>query len=169
MNYQHGFVNLNPSVGNTEFREFTCPTCGTVAKPHANGQSHPVHGYKLYCPSCNRWLGWGGKSKNLIDQNGERKFSSQWSAKRLQATYCQCCLRQRERLGEKEVLEIHHVIPIKDGGTDALENIWVLCTTCHKEVHHRRVFFNGHMEKFFKAYQAFQQLKDKETKGDENG
>jgi len=52
------------------------------------------------------------------------------------------------------------VIPVKDGGADTLDNIWVLCTTCHKEVHHRRVYFNGHMEKFFKAYLAVQRLND---------
>lgn len=89
------------------------------------------------------------------------------SDKRLQIETCQCCLRSLEKLGDNENLEIHHVIPVKDGGADTLDNIWVPCTTCHKEVHHRRVYFNGHMEKFFKAYLAVQRMTD--AKESENG
>lgn len=160
MNYRPDFVKLDPEQGNTDFREFTCKSCGIVEKPCTNGQAHPVHGYKLYCTACNTWLGWSGKSKVLKSENGERKISSQWSAKRLQIDTCQCCLRSLEKLGDNENLEIHHVVPVKDGGADTLDNIWVLCTTCHKEVHHRRVYFNGHMEKFFKAYLAVQRRND---------
>ena len=170
MNYRPDFVNassLNPEVGNVDFRVFTCPTCGAVGKPYTDGQSHAAHGYKLFCSSCRRWLGWSGKTKQIRTEEGERKASSQWSAKRLGITQCQSCLRTLERLGDNEALEVHHVVPIKDGGQDKLENIWVVCTTCHKEIHHRRVYFNGHMEKFFKAYLAVQRMN--ETRGNANG
>ena len=163
MNYQPDFVNLDPARGNTEFRSMTCKKCGLVAKPYTNGQAHEVHGYKLFCAACNTWIGWSGKTKALKNERGERQISSQWTAKRLQIETCQCCLRSLEKLGDNENLEIHHVVPVKYGGADTLDNIWVLCTTCHKEVHHRRVYFNGHMEKFFKAYLAVQRMN--ETRG----
>lgn len=160
MNYRPDFVNLDESIGNTDFRVMTCKSCGHVAKPYAKGPSNPVHGYKVYCTACDTWLGWGGKAKDLKNERGERTISSKWTAKRLQIEICQCCLRSLEKLGDNENLEIHHVVPVKDGGADTLDNIWVLCTTCHKEVHHRRVYFNGHMEKFFKAYLAVQRRND---------
>lgn len=37
--------------------------------------------------------------------------------------------------GATEDLEIHHVIPIKDGGTDEISNIRLLCHRCHLEAH----------------------------------
>jgi len=160
MNYQPEFVNLDASLGNTDFRVMTCKKCGIVEKPYTNGQSNPVHGYKVYCHACHTWLGWSGKTKQLKNEDGERQISSQWTAKRLQIDTCQCCLRSLEKLGDNESLEIHHVVPVKDGGSDKLDNIWILCTTCHKEVHHRRVYFNGHMTKFFKAYLAYKRLTD---------
>ena len=160
MNYRPDFVNLDESIGNTDFRVMTCKSCGHVAKPYAKGPSNPVHGYKVYCTACDTWIGWGGKAKDLKKERGERTISSKWTAKRLQIETCQCCLRSLEKLGDNENLEIHHVVPVKDGGADTLDNIWVLCTTCHKEVHHRRVYFNGHMEKFFKAYLAVQRRND---------
>ena len=160
MNYQQDFVNLDPALGNTDFRVMKCKACSHTAKPYANGHRHDVHGYKVYCEACHTWLGWGGKAKRIVADDGERLISSKWTAKRLQIETCQCCLRSIDRLGDNENLEIHHVVPVKDGGADTLDNIWVLCTTCHKEVHHRRVYFNGHMEKFFKAYLAVQRRND---------
>lgn len=167
MNYRPDFVNLDESIGNTDFRSMTCKKCGLVAKPYTNGQAHEVHGYKLFCAACNTWIGWSGKTKALKNERGERQISSQWTAKRLQVEACQSCLRTLDRLGDNENLEIHHVIPVKDGGPDTLANIWVICTTCHKEIHHRRVYFNGHMEKFFKAYLAVQRMN--ETRGNATG
>lgn len=35
----------------------------------------------------------------------------------------------------KEVLVVHHIIPISDGGSNELENLSVLCPTCHSIVH----------------------------------
>lgn len=33
-------------------------------------------------------------------------------------------------------LEVHHIIPLKDGGADTVENVMALCPNCHKEVHY---------------------------------
>lgn len=34
-----------------------------------------------------------------------------------------------------QILEIHHVMPIKDGGNNSLDNLVSLCPTCHRLVH----------------------------------
>lgn len=33
-------------------------------------------------------------------------------------------------------LEVHHVIPLKDGGSDTVNNVKALCPNCHREVHY---------------------------------
>ncbi|TOH95879.1 hypothetical protein CGI69_24690 [Vibrio parahaemolyticus] len=33
-------------------------------------------------------------------------------------------------------LEVHHVIPLKDGGSDTVENVKALCPNCHREAHY---------------------------------
>lgn len=40
------------------------------------------------------------------------------------------------RCGAMAQLEIHHVTPLSEGGTNAITNLQVLCRNCHIE-HHR--------------------------------
>jgi 5-methylcytosine-specific restriction endonuclease McrA len=42
-------------------------------------------------------------------------------------------------------IEVHHIIPRKDGGLDDLQNLQVLCAECHAEVHRRREAFNRYI------------------------
>ncbi len=148
---------------NLAFKPIVCRQCGYQGKPKATGKVDPVHGYALSCPSCLKWWGWGGLSKELKDGNGQRKDVSIWSAKRLGVDLCQCCLRPQEFLGDGGRLEVHHVKPVADGGTDDLANIWVVCTACHKEIHHRRTYLNSHLTKFFEAYLACKRRDDAEA------
>lgn len=34
-----------------------------------------------------------------------------------------------------EILQIHHVVPIKDGGNNNTDNVVVVCPNCHKTLH----------------------------------
>ena len=38
--------------------------------------------------------------------------------------------------GCNEEIDVHHKIPIKDGGTNEIENLIAVCRTCHEELHH---------------------------------
>lgn len=38
-----------------------CPKCGEWIKPITYGMSNEMHGYKLHCPGCEQFIGWGGK------------------------------------------------------------------------------------------------------------
>ena len=42
---------------------------------------------------------------------------------------CQCCGKKNCRL------EVHHIVFIRNGGSDTLENLITLCEDCHKAVH----------------------------------
>lgn len=43
MNYRPDFVNLDESIGNTDFRVMTCKNCGHVSKPYAKGPSSLIN------------------------------------------------------------------------------------------------------------------------------
>jgi len=139
---------------NTDFREIECSQCGYKGKPIRTGKVNELHGYALRCPECKKFWGWGGRKKNLKDESGNRVLSSIWTPKRLGIDFCHFCLRKNAHLGDCEQLEVHHVIPVSDGGEDIPSNIWVVCTPCHKEIHHRRVYMNDHLSKFFRAYES---------------
>lgn len=42
------------------------------------------------------------------------------------------------RCGAKDNLQVHHIIPTKEGGTRDLRNLVVLCSSCHKTVEHQQ-------------------------------
>ena len=135
---------------NTVFVPLPCKQCGKKVEPVHHGEINPTHGYKLFCPDCNTFIGWGGKSQPIKNGNGERERSSQWTAKRLGFDACQICLRNKNHLGAGR-LEVHHVIPIEEDGQDTPDNIHILCTSCHREVHHRRTYLNDHLMAYYEA------------------
>lgn len=143
---------------NENFKEIECSQCGYKGKPDKSGKVDKLHGYALRCPMCNKFWGWGGRKKLLRNESGNRVLSSIWTAKRLGIDFCQCCLRKNTHMGDTEQLEVHHVVQVSDGGQDIPANIWVVCTSCHKEIHHRRVYMNAHMSKFFRAYESLQDI-----------
>ena len=98
--------------------------------------------YGIKCHDCNKYT-WHPKeaSKN-------RHAKHQELVKKKGVYYCEWCLRDKEFLPLPEILEGHHIIEYKDGGTDDLSNILVLCTKCHKQCHHDRVYL-GHYKKMF--------------------
>lgn len=44
---------------------------------------------------------------------------------------CQMC----KTFLESSVLQVHHIIPVSDGGTDDKKNLILLCYHCHTKVH----------------------------------
>lgn len=40
-----------------------------------------------------------------------------------------------ERCGEGKSVEVHHIIPLKLGGSNELSNLRTLCTDCHASEH----------------------------------
>jgi len=44
------------------------------------------------------------------------------------------CLQCKKKYSS-DVLELHHIKPVSEGGSNRLSNITVLCPTCHRRVH----------------------------------
>ena len=40
-----------------------------------------------------------------------------------------------EKCGKEDELEVHHIIPLVEGGSDTFENFVALCSDCHKLFH----------------------------------
>lgn len=38
-----------------------------------------------------------------------------------------------EQCGTREQLEVHHIVPLKQGGTNAFDNLVTLCKSCHSK------------------------------------
>lgn len=116
-----------------------CPQCGDGGPHSVEVLTTGVHYAKASCGRCRRFLKFLPKPDddptkykrqkahlNLVDQysNG----------------YCEMCLRQKGELPKGETLEAQHVIEYQDGGSEKRENIWILCTSCHRMVHWLRTY-----------------------------
>lgn len=140
-------------IPNDVFTNKWCKKCGIKVKP-VTGKISSTHGYELRCSYCDTFVGWGGKKQAVKNENGDRQRSSQWTAKRLNKDYCEMCQRPKHLLGHGERLEVHHVVEVEQGGEDVPENIWVLCTPCHRLVHHQRTYLHQHVRNAMEAYDA---------------
>lgn len=92
------------------------------------------HWGKYVCPECNRWLCWVTKPDNeKRNRRNSKKLAKPFE--RAGIDYCQLCLRPREELPPNMVFVAHHVVEVRDGGTDEPSNLWHLCTFCHEMIH----------------------------------
>ena len=122
--------------------ELRCKRCGETENletaPCFDGSPHYA---KMSCGSCGAFVKFLPEPKN----NGKRP-PNKHTPESLSVTRCQLCGRPIDMLALYEVLEVHHVVEIQHGGEDTPGNIWVLCTDCHKTVHHRRTYLYEHQK-----------------------
>ena len=120
--------------------ELCCKRCGETdnleTAPCFDGSPHYA---KMSCGSCGAFIKFLPKPKN----SGKRP-ANKHTPESLGVAYCQLCRRPADMLGAYEALEVHHVVEIQHGGDDDPANIWVLCTDCHKTLHHRRTYLYEH-------------------------
>lgn len=91
-----------------------------------------------YCP----------KHKKLMEKhyddftrgyNGHKRYGSQWRKIRTRYVhkhpFCEECLKHGRYV---LVEEVHHIVPISEGGTNDESNLMSLCRSCHEKIHERR-------------------------------
>ena len=143
---------------NETFIPRTCQHCSETVTPiKRRGDPHDLHGHRMDCPACGKFMGWGGRKKEATI-NGNRQFSTQWPPSRLGIDHCQMCERKAHHLGEGK-LNSHHVVEIAKGGEDEPDNIWVVCTSCHRLIHHQRTYINQHVASHIEALEALERFK----------
>lgn len=50
-----------------------------------------------------------------------------------------CASQLFDRDDNRPYLEVHHILPLSEGGDDTLENAAALCPSCHRELHHGKL------------------------------
>jgi len=68
----------------------------------------------------------------------EMRSGTEWQQKRKETLRrdqyrCQHCDRREGKHGTD--LHVHHIRPLKEGGTNSLDNLAVLCNDCHNRLH----------------------------------
>ncbi|MDR0437966.1 MAG: HNH endonuclease [Bacteroidales bacterium] len=56
--------------------------------------------------------------------------------------YCQSPAPFKKDSDEEGFLEVHHIIPLAEGGDDTVENAVALCPNCHRHVHYGKNSFD---------------------------
>ena len=130
----------------------TCPMCSDqVAEvvmeviPY-HGEKGPHYGF-YKCPNCGHELRNVYAPKPQSDPTKYRRPKSTTSLAR--TTYCELCLRHKRVLPSMQTLEGHHVIPCKYDGANTIDNIWTLCTGCHRLVEYMRKYHGGDPSELF--------------------
>lgn len=120
-----------------------CRNCLQDVKVELHLMDHNgPHYARAACPICAQYIDWVKKP-----ENDAKRVKSKFSPR---LGYCEIC--GRHFLGSKETFEIHHKIPIEEGGLDEELNILELCTPCHKMCHFLRRYMNFHLAHYYEAY-----------------
>ena len=86
----------------------------------------------VYCDHC--WSKYP-KSLSKLKSPKRRNDKHQYFAdhqRKANRHFCEVCLT------DKYPLQVHHIIEVKDGGSDKVENLSLLCDPCHTIVHRLR-------------------------------
>ena len=78
----------------------------------------------------------GGRREVVSEVFDGDEIVSEYAKRRADGT-CQLCNLPapfRDRNGEP-FLEIHHIVPLEEGGEDVVENVAALCPNCHRKMH----------------------------------
>ena len=105
-----------------------CPKCGDGTREELMPPGHTHHG-KLAC-ACGWWK-WMPKPR----PKGERRPSSLSLGKKYGRGFCENCLRE---FPGNTGLHGHHIIEVRNGGSDGRDNIRCLCRPCHTITHSLR-------------------------------
>jgi len=93
-----------------------------------------THYGKMVCPECQKHLGWVKKPENeKRNRRQSKKLAKPFEDAGID--YCQLCLRHRCELPPSMTFVAHHIVEVRDGGTDDPKNLLLLCTFCHELVH----------------------------------
>ena len=71
------------------------------------------------------------------DRDHDKKYGSKW--KKTRALYvrhyplCEMCLKEGKHV---PVEEVHHIIPLSQGGSNYFSNLMSLCKSCHTKIHY---------------------------------
>lgn len=112
----------------------TCPVCGKEFTPNS--------GVQKYCsPKCARKIE-AEKNYDHIKKRTRGRYDiggDLAEAFHLRCALCGWFMPQTaflKKFSRTNGCEFHHIVPVKEGGTNSYENIILLCPNCHKMADH---------------------------------
>lgn len=109
-----------------------CPICGKEFEAYPSSQ-------KKYCSAqCRRKAQLIQTRTRVIPNRVLNRKTLQEIAKYDYYRKCAICgwtLRDSNKAGPMGGCELHHIIPISEGGEDSRDNLILLCPNCHKMAH----------------------------------
>lgn len=117
-----------------------CRHCGSTNQTISVANWPGGHYAKVACERCGAFIKWAAKPDAAKAKRGpaQKKLVARYSQ-----GFCELCFRLSDSLPGPQTLEAHHVIPVEQGGPDDRSNIWIVCTPCHRMIHHQRTYL-GH-------------------------
>lgn len=81
---------------------------------------------------------------NVGSGNGEQvsRLKAKKKCKELADNMCELCYAKDTKL------DVHHVIPVEEGGTDDQDNLVCLCRHCHKVIHTGNRYSNDMLNEY---------------------
>lgn len=67
----------------------------------------------------------------------------------------------------KEILQVHHIVPVKQGGTNNADNLIVLCPNCHYKAH-RGIITIQELQKHINPNIILKAIKNKKSRPKQN-
>jgi len=132
-NYEYERIDHFPM----EKRVYYAPKCKNCRRVFQDGEKRHVFRWSndiQLCEECKDVL------DNLLDFNLEGSREAEKRRWLWMQRLCKIRDNYRCRIGGKaEGIEVHHIIPKKNGGTDNLKNLITLC-----EVHHKETYKNDY-------------------------
>lgn len=91
------------------------------------------HFGKLVCSNCGAHWKWVGKPESDASKYRRPKKHKEL-VKQFSKGYCEMCLTAETDFTDNQTLEGHHVIPYQVGGSSEKDNVWIICTRCHRQI-----------------------------------
>ncbi|PID79154.1 hypothetical protein CSB20_11485 [bacterium DOLZORAL124_64_63] len=123
----------SPKEPHTQIHVHHCPECEKSHITTSRGETEltPAEYEKLACDA--RIATGDGPNKSAIPPSTRRRVLAR-DQHRCQAPGC----------SHTRFLEIHHITPRSQGGTNADENLTTLCSACHQRAHDKQKPARGH-------------------------
>ena len=112
----------------------TCPRCASPNLVQTPTPDLPHHA-REDCKNCGRFVRWVSKpeSERVRRPSAHRDLVAKFGR-----GFCEMCGVREEHLPPGQVLEAQHVEEFQEGGEPTRENVWIVCTKCHKLIHWAR-------------------------------
>ena len=134
------------------FADDPCRFCSADG-PHAVTPRNDMHGTDVRCIECGRHLGFGGKPDS--EKTAAKRPANQRDlVAKFSRGFCEMCGVGADELPSLEKLEAHHVARYAAGGEPTRENIWIVCTPCHRLIEWRRTYMSHWIQPLADALRA---------------